>query len=493
MVDFVNRSERLFHLDLKGAAPRIEYYKKIFPLVASLGATGLLVEYEDMFPYSEPYTHLQAPYAYTPGQIAELQNLAKQNNLSFIPLIQTLGHFEFVLKHDRHRSLRELDPYPNSLCPTHPEAFPLVSGLIHQMVQMHPTIKHLHIGADEVWHLGKCPRCQDEMMSKPINAVQLWLAWIGTLARWIKENYPNITIIIWDDMIRTASLDLLKESGIGKLVEPMVWQYYARNFNLPEGMFDKFAEVFDTLWVASAFKGATGSTQFMPPLEQHISNQLTWLAVIALHAHKFKRFAGIALTGWQRYDHYAVLCELLPMGIPSLALCLRALTRGSFNVVDHEAVSQALGFQQKINITPFPRPQILEQGMTFPGHKIYLGVQMWSNFIAQYKAITSSEGMVGWFSTYLRSRNFTNPVQVETIMNPLSEVHQNLHELRDHMSVWMAEVFYQDTIEEWIGCFIDPILGKIENLLEECKKHILLGGRVRYYPIRNCVQAQGHE
>jgi hypothetical protein len=34
------------------------------------------------------------------------------------------------------------------------------------------------------------------------------------------------------------------------------------------------------------------------------------------------KFKGIFITGWQRYDHFSVLCELLPVGIPSLAASL---------------------------------------------------------------------------------------------------------------------------------------------------------------------------
>lgn len=31
---------------------------------------------------------------------------------------------------------------------------------------------------------------------------------------------------------------------------------------------------------------------------------------------------------WLRYDHFAVLCELLPVAIPSLAVCLQSLLHG---------------------------------------------------------------------------------------------------------------------------------------------------------------------
>ena len=46
---------RLIHLDMKGAPPSIEYLKNVLALTASLGATGVLMEWEDMFPWSGRY------------------------------------------------------------------------------------------------------------------------------------------------------------------------------------------------------------------------------------------------------------------------------------------------------------------------------------------------------------------------------------------------------------------------------------------------------
>ena len=43
---------RIVHFDLKGAPPSIAYMKKVVTMSVHLGATGVLMEYEDMFPWT---------------------------------------------------------------------------------------------------------------------------------------------------------------------------------------------------------------------------------------------------------------------------------------------------------------------------------------------------------------------------------------------------------------------------------------------------------
>ena len=42
---------RLVHIDMKGGPPRPQYLVQLLPLLKQWGATGLLVEWEDMFPW----------------------------------------------------------------------------------------------------------------------------------------------------------------------------------------------------------------------------------------------------------------------------------------------------------------------------------------------------------------------------------------------------------------------------------------------------------
>lgn len=45
------------------------------------------------------------------------------------------------------------------------------------------------------------------------------------IAKWIKERFPKVQPIIWDDMMRKWSPEEVINSGLGAHVIPMVWVY----------------------------------------------------------------------------------------------------------------------------------------------------------------------------------------------------------------------------------------------------------------------------
>ena len=124
--------EKGFCLLQKGAPPKLSYLKNIFPLLKEAGATTLLIEYEDMFPYFGPLRNLSAKNSYTTKDIQTMLVWADQNDLEVIPLIQTFGHMEFVLKLDEFKELRESSPFPQSICPSRDEGWKLVTQMIDQ-------------------------------------------------------------------------------------------------------------------------------------------------------------------------------------------------------------------------------------------------------------------------------------------------------------------------------------------------------------------------
>lgn len=260
-------NQRLVHLDLKGAPPKISYLKRLLPIIKSLGATGVLIEYEDMFPYTGSIDQISARNAYTKTEVLDLLHNIALTGLTVMPLVQTFGHLEFALKLHEFKDLREVPESPQSLCPNLNISLTFLQSMISQMVQMHlpdtetnqsnpneiklPTVTHLHIGCDEVYRMGECPRCRNHDRN------DIFLTHVRHMVNFVHSKWPQLKIVIWDDMLRQMPLDDLQK--LSNMVEPMVWVYTEDIYRfMPLQIWDKYASAFPTAWTASAFKGAHG-------------------------------------------------------------------------------------------------------------------------------------------------------------------------------------------------------------------------------------------
>ncbi|XP_066457719.1 hexosaminidase D-like [Eleutherodactylus coqui] len=111
------------------------------------------------------------------------------------------------------------------------------------------------------------------------------------------------------------------------------------------------------------------------------------------------------------YDHYSVLCELLPVGIPSLVVCLKTLKYGELNEDAKKDISHILGFSS-IN----PEKNTCDGTGGFPGSEIYKMVKkVHSELKGKVHEITEGDSEInGWFSRYHRAHRFGNPHKMET-------------------------------------------------------------------------------
>lgn len=68
-VGFTDDSYRVVHLDLKGGAPKLDYIRRLLPILSTEGCDALLIEYEDMFPYTGILANISARNAYTRQEV----------------------------------------------------------------------------------------------------------------------------------------------------------------------------------------------------------------------------------------------------------------------------------------------------------------------------------------------------------------------------------------------------------------------------------------
>lgn len=104
-----------------------------------------------------------------------------------------------------------------------------------------------------MFNLGTCDTCLASNLSKQ----QLYCHHMVPLLQYIKAKWPNLCVIIWHDMLGSYSVEELQP--FANLVEPMAWGYIDNLTNyFPQGMFHRFGQIFDSIWVASSFKGSSG-------------------------------------------------------------------------------------------------------------------------------------------------------------------------------------------------------------------------------------------
>lgn len=154
---------RLVHLDLKGSPPKMTYLKEIIPFIKNAGATGVIIEYEDYFPYKNELESISNQNHYTNSELTQIFDLLKEHHLTMIPLIQTYGHLEFVLKLKEFAYLREAKQHFQVITPCLNDTYnKVLYRMIDQILELHPdNLEYIHIGCDEVYHINQNPACKE--------------------------------------------------------------------------------------------------------------------------------------------------------------------------------------------------------------------------------------------------------------------------------------------------------------------------------------------
>ncbi|KHJ97002.1 hypothetical protein OESDEN_03022 [Oesophagostomum dentatum] len=281
-----------------------------------------------MFPYSGNLTQVRRSDSYDVSDIAKINELAARNRLEIIPLVQTFGHMEFVLKHSAFFELREnviativhLDlkgappilkvyewlfpllkkmnvdgvlmeyedmfPYSGNLTQVRRSDSYDVSDIakINEVQALHPHSKRIHIGADEALHIAEDYRCKARLSAigetDPNRAKEkLKLNHIANVAR-LAKSAGFEEVFAWNDMFDKSYVEDMHQFELGKLIIPVVWGYrtdVTAEGYFPDGLFDRIAQVFRKIYFASAFKGAQWQGENYIDVERYLQTHQSYV------------------------------------------------------------------------------------------------------------------------------------------------------------------------------------------------------------------------
>ena len=185
------------HIDMKAQTMRFPYLRQMILDAIEKGFNMIMLEYQDKFPYTGDLAILAGPDALTVEEIEEIKTICRENDIELIPMVQCLGHMDWVTRFAEFAPLSEM--YPNqkrgcpSLCSRNPGTFPLIQRMTEPVLAMHPEAKYFFIGGDEVDVSDECPLCGGA------DKGELLGEYYGKVIKWISEK--NITPMMWADML----------------------------------------------------------------------------------------------------------------------------------------------------------------------------------------------------------------------------------------------------------------------------------------------------
>jgi hypothetical protein len=187
---------RGFHIDMNGLLYKKEYLKQWLTKIKADGYDTILWELENGVQW-ETCPESNDSDALSKKDFKDLLKHTKEIGLESIPLLQTIGHAEYVLKNKEYHHLAENVAEHRQYCPLNPTALEFIHSWINEYLDLFGTLRYFHIGADEAYDLGFCPKCQQKSQASSLS--ELYIDYINSVISPILKK--NITPIIWGDMI----------------------------------------------------------------------------------------------------------------------------------------------------------------------------------------------------------------------------------------------------------------------------------------------------
>lgn len=188
---------RGIHLTLgSGHMPRFDKLLELIDLFAAHKLNTLFLEYDDRFPFDR-HPQLVHPDALSKDQICQLIACAGKRMINIIPVLDSLGHAEYYLKHSTYRHLAELPDQQAEMCPSNPKTLQFVQELWREILDLHSGCQIAHVTGDEVFRLGgHCPECSRRARQNGEGV--LYYDYYRQLCTWILEQGRRP--MMWSDM-----------------------------------------------------------------------------------------------------------------------------------------------------------------------------------------------------------------------------------------------------------------------------------------------------
>jgi hexosaminidase len=284
---------RGFHLDLRIQVMPMAALKAFAKKLSEDGINTLIMEWEGTYPF-EKHPLIPNRYAYTKAEIVDFVKYCNDLGIDVIPLQQSFGHVEYILRNEKYKELREDQKDYSQVCPLQTKQdSALFSDLYTELASTH-TSKYIHIGGDETYLLGHDERCK--AMAAKEGKSKLYIDYIRMLC--------NIVISLGKRPVLWADIALKYPDAINLLPKSTVlvdWNYGwdMNNFGEHQKLVNSGYEI----WGAPALRSHPDN-YFLTQWEKHFNNIRNFVPVA-----KGLGYKGIVMTSWSTSGSYSSVFE----------------------------------------------------------------------------------------------------------------------------------------------------------------------------------------
>lgn len=449
-------SLRGIHLDFKAGVPQMSYLEETIIELSRYKINLLLVEYEDRVPWGdEGWRH---PHALTTDELERLQQVAHDHFVEVMPLQQTFGHLHYILRHDRWARFRELPDQIGDFCPSNPEAAAYVETLVERMVAAHPRSRHVHLGADETFHLHACSRCRERWGED--GRENNYVHHVNRMAELVRRH--GKIPVIWDDMLRgmsDRSLDQLSSD-----ISLMVWCYYTDD--RIHRQIDRHIERYRTfgfrLFGAGCVQGADEHAFHLPNYRSRADNLTDWACRLARGP-----WEGAVGTAWARYTSIHPPTEPFPViwyGALLAAECFWTGRSPDLTRIDDTVSRRLFGMETAVSfhrINPGHYANGLYDDLEAM-EALARQATRWRREAEMYRLMAKLRNLQLWTQHALEhgyriERGWSTPTEIAIVCGYVYEALRMADEWeREAQSVFTSFYRRQDA-EEWLASRLDPI------------------------------------
>ena len=128
-----------FHLDLRIQVMKMNALKAFAKKLSEQGINTLVMEWEGTYSF-EKHPLISNKYAYTKEEIKSFINYCSSIGIDVIPLQQSFGHVEYILRNEKYKDLREDQKDYSQVCPLEAEGNKkLFTDLFTELAATHPS------------------------------------------------------------------------------------------------------------------------------------------------------------------------------------------------------------------------------------------------------------------------------------------------------------------------------------------------------------------